>query len=84
MVLLVLDALALIGLVLLQQGKGADALTLLRKLHGDRHPSTMQAIAACIGQLQPPGREAAAEPLARGAAVGSEAAIGEDELSAVG
>ena len=59
------------------QGKRSDALAAVRDLHGDRHPRTMQALCALVGQLQTEGRVAEAEPLAREAAATAADVLGD-------
>ena len=46
------EATALLASLLRDQGKRSAALPLLRELHGDHHPRTMQAISAAVGQVR--------------------------------
>ena len=45
------EATSLLASMLRAQGKRSAALPLLRELHGDHHPRTMQAISAAVGQV---------------------------------
>ena len=62
--------------LLRNQGKSDEALPLIRSLHGDRHPRTLQALSALAGQLHGEGKADQAEPLAREAVATSNSLLG--------